>query len=336
MQIFIDESGNFQPGTGSRISCGAALVVPEGRVDGLLKYFGRLIAKWDEASGRETKGSELDEVQMEAVIGLAAAYDPLLVICAIDAGDHEETAIREIIARQGEKITASLTEQHHPNLARQMHEIRAEWEKLSPQLAIQAYILFALVESVLRDATLYFAQREPSSLGQWSWIIDAKDKQITSYERVWQKMVMPALQAAFFETGLESLEGADYSHWERMRFEPGELERVFDEIPDGGDVFSVGKVMEDVSFETSAHPGLRVIDMLTGAFRRAVAGNLQRHGWQNLGRLIVQGRRHPVPQPLVRVVMLTAEAGEGPPIEHAGLLAVIDVLTSRCKPMIVP
>ena len=40
---------------------------------------------------------------------------------------------------------------------------------------VQAFTFFSLVETVLRDVTLYFVQREPASLGGLSWVIDAKE-----------------------------------------------------------------------------------------------------------------------------------------------------------------
>jgi hypothetical protein len=331
MQIFIDESGSFIPGVGSRISCGAALVVTEGNAPGLFKYFGQLIARWDEASGGETKGSSLDEVQMAAVMELAAHYDPLLVICAIDAGTHDDNEIRRMIAIQAEKITGSLTEQHHPNLVRQLREIRVEWERLPPQLAVQAFTFFLLVEAVLRDASLYFVQREPASLGQWSWTIDAKDPtRVTRYETVWSQLLMPYLQASFFEQPLDALHGADYSGWERMRFKDADGVAWLDGAPPGANAFDLRKVMAELRFEPSAELGLRLIDMLAAAFRRGVEGNLRPFGWANLGRLIIFRR------PPVRCVTLSAEPGPDVLLQHEHLENVLATIAERCKPMLLP
>ena len=140
MHVYLDEAGNFIPGVGNRVSCGAALVVPESGAEALFREFAALVALWDAANGgREVKGSALDEDQAVAVIAVAERHDPLLVVSAIDAGTHSDEAIRTIITTQGQKITVILTDQHDPNLARELKELRANWERLSPQLGVQAF-----------------------------------------------------------------------------------------------------------------------------------------------------------------------------------------------------
>lgn len=68
MHIYLDEAGNFIPGVGSHVSCGAALVGPESRTESLFKAFAAAIASWDAANGgRELKGSALNEDHAAAV-----------------------------------------------------------------------------------------------------------------------------------------------------------------------------------------------------------------------------------------------------------------------------
>ncbi len=70
MYIFIDESGLFniqqQP---NKVSCVAALVIPEEFAVTLFRRFKKLTKSWRNGS-REIKGSSLDESQVSAVIKL--------------------------------------------------------------------------------------------------------------------------------------------------------------------------------------------------------------------------------------------------------------------------
>jgi hypothetical protein len=334
MQIYLDEAGNFIPGVGSRVSCGAALAVAESRAEGLFRAFATLTEAWDRANGgREVKGSALSEEQAAAVIAVAEQHDPLLVITAIDAGTHSDANVRAILAAQGAKITANLTDQHHPNLVRELQDLRANWERLSPQLGVQAFTFFSLVENVLRDATLYFVQRDPATLGSLSWVIDAKDPaMITNYEQVWNMLLKPYLQTRFLVKPLDALEGADYSAWNTLAFTdpiPAVVEARLPQDPtERGSLFDLRRLMADLRFEQSANPGLRLVDMLASAFRRAVAGHLRDDGWRNLGRLLVCKR------PMVQVLELSEQPAPPGPVTNAHLLRVMGVLEKHCKPML--
>jgi hypothetical protein len=334
VQIYLDEAGNFIPGVGSRVSCGAALAVPESRAEALFRAFAMLIEPWDRANGgREVKGSALSEEQAAAVIAVAEQYDPLLVITAIDAGTHSDTEIRAIIAAQGARITDNLTDRHHPNLVRQLQDIRTNWERLSPQLGVQAFTFFSLVETVLRDVTLYFVQREPASLGGLSWVIDAKEPaKITNYEQVWNQLLKPYLQTKFLVEPLDALEGADYSAWDKLAFTepiPAAVEARLPQDPaERGSFFDLRKVMADLRFDQSNNFGLRLVDMLASTFRRAVAGHLQEDGWRDLGRVLVCKR------PIVQVLELSEQPAPPGPLTNPDLLRVIGVLEQHCKPML--
>jgi len=76
-------------------------------------------------------------------------------------------------------------------------------------------------------------------------------------------------------------EGVDYSHFERFQATP----------EDGAEhAISLKLLLKDLRFSDLAEPGLELIDILVTATRRALVGNLQLPGWNNIRRLMFTGR----------------------------------------------
>jgi hypothetical protein len=87
------------------------------------------------------------------------------------------------------------------------------------------------------------------------------------------------------------LDGADYSHFRRFETQlPGYLEHLFEGRGDGP-VTDVGKLMrESFRFSPNAEAGLGLVDIVTNATRRALAGHLKLEGWRNIPRLMIHRR----------------------------------------------
>lgn len=335
MHIYIDESGSFIPGAGgSRFSCGAALVIPHTREAQLAHWTGKLLARWDsENSSKELKGSALSEIQARALIELVRPYDPLLIVVLIDAGNHSDAEIQNLIAAQANNITANLTDKHHPNLVKELTDLKGRWEALSLQLAIQAFTFFTLTETVLRMGTLYYAQRIPAELGVFRWVLDAKDPaRVTPYEEVWSDLLKPFLQATFMTTPLDAMEGADYSAYRNFDFTEELPEETKKRIPAeelaAGNPTDLRKIMSDLRFESSNLIGLRLVDMFASIVRRAFSGKLRIDGWRYAGRLMV------CKQPIVKILELSAISRKGKVIEDETMLSVLSELTKHCKGMV--
>jgi hypothetical protein len=77
-------------------------------------------------------------------------------------------------------------------------------------------LLTEVVSRIMRLATLYYAQRIPSTLGRFVWRVDAKDKAPTNHERLWAEIVKPLLQTMSLQSPQLTLIGADYSACERF------------------------------------------------------------------------------------------------------------------------
>ena len=114
MRTYIDESGGFIPyeRPSSRVSCVAAVVVPESSVSRLFDDFVALRSKF--TASAEIKGSELTDSQLEAALWTLGRHDLVVEAAMIDAGAHTIEEIRRLRTVQGDKIVANLTAEHHP------------------------------------------------------------------------------------------------------------------------------------------------------------------------------------------------------------------------------
>ena len=299
MQIYIDEAGAFvtSPATQNSISCVAALVVPESIHDGLLARFDELRKQWG-FTGSEVKGRLLKEAQFDAAI--RAVYETqsaFLRIAAIDMGLHTTALIREHQEKQAERLRESMDDRFHPELVQQVYELALQIERLPPQLYVESIMLTQLIVSVIQTGTLLYSQLEPPALGRFAWTVDAKDRDVTSYETLWKTLLLPSVQSESLRHRTIFLTEGDYSYF--APFENPDLPsapehlRMAVEHPDEPFTsFSVNRVLADIHFLDSASSlGLQLVDVLASCFLRASNGHLRPEGWRSLGRAIVRDPR---------------------------------------------
>lgn len=297
MYIYIDESGIFANPSGKdkAVSCVAALIMPEQYQKYIFKRFKHLKVSWGIGSD-EPKGSKLNERQIAYVISVLNDYDVIVTACGIDMGVHTDAQITAHKQGQAANVTKHVTSEHHPNLVRQLEELRERYLQLSNQLYVQSVLLTVLVQSVIRISTLYYCQRDPFALSRFRWVIDAKSEKLTNYEDLWSTVVMPFCESDSLSNPLPFLEGGDYSWFDRnysldITTAPKHLEpfRKKEKQDEPFDAFDAKKVLsEHRSFESSKENlGLQLVDIIINAFRRALHGNLQISGWGDLGRLMV-------------------------------------------------
>lgn len=282
----------------SRVSCIAALVIPEAEAPSVLGDFVALRSTLTDA--KEIKGSELNDDQLEAVLSLLARHDVVVEAAMIDAGAHSADEVRRLRAEQGDKIVGSLTPLHHPDLRTELEALRREWLSLPEQLIVQMYVMLALIDSVIRHITLYYVQRRPNELARFDWVIDPKDIGKTRYERVWEMVICPFLQDLSMRAPMITVEGFDYSAFARFR---SSLTRMPDHLRAKGAVTEdsnepisatdIGKLMrESTEFpDSQSSPGLQIADILANATARAMNGKLPPKLWPHLGRLIIQKQK---------------------------------------------
>ena len=217
MFIYFDESGIFAnpQGRPNAVSCVAALVIPEGIRDDLFLDFQRLAGGFG-LKGKEVKGKNLTEAQIDRVIGLLLKYDTVAEIFAIDIGLHTDGAIEQHKLSQGQKLVANLTDAHPPSFQEDVYRLKESLEALPNQLYVQAVLLVQAVSEILQTATLYYGLRLPTELGNFYWVFDAKDQQITPFEELWLTIVAPLVESGSSSKPFALLnEGIDYSFFEK-------------------------------------------------------------------------------------------------------------------------
>lgn len=315
---------------------------PQGTTN-LLYDFLRLRDAWPHR-GIEIKGSKLDETQTAQVAALLLSHGALVEFCAVDMSFHGQPEIDAFKEAQGASITASLTPDHQPMMARQLHELAATIRGLSNRLFIQAFLTIILILETIRTATLYFVQRCPAELDSFTWTIDRKDRSLTQMERVWTTLILPMAEFQFAKHPLSRLKGADYSYFTKYEVHAATATPEVAEhllwIQDTYYLKVVGEpraidprrlFTEQQSFADSRdYLGLQLADITATTLRRALNGQLQQWGWEGFGRLLIlkQDKR-----PIIRLGDPTKE--QGTPME-GHLLHVWQALRAQSQAMLLP
>lgn len=169
-----------------------------------------------------------------------------------------------------------------------------ELENLSTQSYIQACVMTHAISATLRKAVLYFPPRDSRTLQKFSWRIDAKDKNKTNYEKVWEKILLPILQTMSFQTPLIKCFEYDYTFFQRFDNPKNYCpEHLIKHLKKEEDIFyssDLNKIFrEDFQFLSSDNDlGLQIVDNLASAFNRAMNRTLKPNGWIGLGPLTIR------------------------------------------------
>jgi hypothetical protein len=312
MRIYIDESGNFQPGAiASRFCCEVALAIPETFAPDLLERYVALRKQWTDEP--EIKGSALSDEQTTAALKLLAEYDVLVEICALDVGVHSSAQIKKFQHAQADGIMNGITPEHNDNARQWATRLRDEWLDLSAQLMTQLYVLVLTLEEVLKYVPNYYAQRMPQELGHFDWVLDPKDIKPTRFEECWRKIVFPLLQSISIDTPWARVDGGpfDYSAFKHFEMDVPKylLGHIKTKVPDDGKGLDLGKLFrESLAFPDSKNePGLQLADIVASAFTKAMNGKLSPKVFRLLGPIMAHKE---IGQPPVRLIAL----GDGPKV----------------------
>lgn len=292
MHIFIDETGTFIGiGQALSISMIGALIVPDDRKRSLEREYGKL-RKYLPTEKGEVKGKRLSEKEIAGLMPMLRHHDVIFEVAAIDLGIHTEEGTRRNQAQRAEGMTKGLTDKHHQSLIDEIWNARRELEGYSLQLNIQSAVIFELIDRVIEHGTMYYSQRRPQELANFHWVIDAKgDNSIpTPWESWWTMFIKPALQSKMARDPMASLKIGDYSHMKRFEFDQISdfMKDLLKPQSDGPKPMNLGLVLsESLRFSTAPEPGLELVDILTNATRRALRGNLQAEGWQDIPSIMI-------------------------------------------------
>jgi hypothetical protein len=285
MHIFIDESGSFTGFEAGSISVVGALVIPDVMMGNLTKKYAKFRSSLRQENG-EVKGRLLTEKQVDKVVTLLVRNEALFEITALDLGLHKENTVREYQKKLGEQMLAKV-----PKFREDVQpEVKAASEyilKAPVNLFLQALTTFDVLHNVITKATTFLAQRKPCELGSFAWIIDGKEPaKVTRWEEWWAHYAQGALASMSKRRPAMMLPEdfhADYSFFDKFNSDEA----------DGEKATSLKLLLKDLKFSSEVQYGLEFVDILTNAVRRALTGNLQQAGWQNIHRLMIHGNDGP-------------------------------------------
>lgn len=337
MHIFIDESGTFtvpKDGSAPALSCVGAVVLPSAEIDAIQAAFSDLVRPWTDA-GEEVKGRLLGERQMDAFLAFLAECRGLIEVVAIDLAFHRVAQVREHQEGQARRLSANLTDAHHPNVWQAVRDLAARIRALAIPNYVQLVSYGVLVDAILRNKTMYIVQRRPLDLGVFDWTLDAKGQPITEMEKLWSLLIKPFLQSSSLNEPLPHLDWCDYSAFDAAFLTgtsglPAHLEPFATpsarrrERP-----IDLNRLLARMRFAPShTTPGLQIADLAVSAVRRALLGNLGREGWRRLGSVMVQRERGE------EVVNMLALAPDIRRIRGASYLAPLREIRAAALPMV--
>ena len=257
----------------------------------MYREFGRLRKNWPLVDG-ESKGRVLNEQQIRTTIAFLQRFDVIFATVVVDLNLHTDEQITAHRMIQAEKITEHVTAEFSPEAAQSASEMRARLEKMPNQLYVQSIAMTELVNHVIQKSTLYYSQRKPRELADFHWTLDAKDiRGVTDFEDWWSLAVMPMLQSMSMRKGLITLKEGDYRWFDRSFGKddlPEYLHGIMPESEHG--YLDINEIVRKSFRYKSSHEdlGLQLADILVSTIRRALVGNLQRAGWELIGRLMLR------------------------------------------------
>lgn len=220
----------------------------------------------------------MDEEKINEIVELLAKNEVLFEITALDLGLHTEDGVKAYKKQHGEEMLAKAG-----NFA---VEVRADVQKASQEildisvpLYLQALTTFDVLHRLIGYMPTFFAQRRPKELGTICWMVDGKDpKRVTRWEKWWSNFAVGALATMSIRRPSLHLEGGDYSHFDNS---------YGTKAGDGEQGTDLKQLLKDIKFSSNTEVGLELVDILTNAVRRTLAGNLQKEGWQNIHKLMI-------------------------------------------------
>jgi len=336
MNIYIDESGIFRnPANKDNIaSCVGALAIPSSQRKNIVRDFKQLKSAWNVGKG-EVKGGQLGEVQISAVIQLLKQYEVMLDLVLIDLGLLSDADITAFKLMSADGITANLTSKHQPQLVAQLSELKQAFLNMPNNLFVQAVMLASLIPDLVQSMITYYSRRMPEEIGRFRWIVDAKDKFVTDYEKSLSTVIYPFIESCTRKIRFYYLHDGDYSHFHKNMDTDRPLSEVALNRPefDDGEFMtgSVNKILGGgLKFEDSkSNFCLQLIDILANAARRALNGNLDKSGWGEMGALMVNGPTSPVRQ----IVLDKNPAEPSLMPKQNPFVGVFDQLRRNARPM---
>ncbi len=298
MNIYIDEAGIFVKPEQNKcaVSTVGALILPENKTTIIFSKFEALKNKWG-YKGKEIKGSELNESQVNSVIKMLEKYNIMFEVVAIDMNIQNNDRITAHKLDRAQKMISCITDEFSKILINNLHKIKEEIESLPNQLYVQVSITIELLIQVFQKTMLNYSLRKPKELEFFKWIVDAKDLNITTSEKIWKTLILPLTQSRSLDKPLLMIKEGDYKYFFKNR-KSGDIPNYLNNHigdKDPNDFFEINSVFSDIKFENSKNnTGVQIADILTTSIRRSMNGKLGKSCWKNFCDIIIMGENQSI------------------------------------------
>lgn len=212
----------------------------------------------------------------------------------IDMGLHKLEEIEAHMEGQMQGMSASLTDEHHPNVWETIQRLQNTLSAMKPPQYVQAVMILDLLHRLLDHAKLFYVQRTPAELGNFSWIFDAKgdDSTKNTWEEWWTTLRGPVLQSMAMRKPSARLVGANYRAFEKRYCSTEWPDHLPEREANAPPAMEITKLFQDTRFSSEVEAGLELADVVANAIRRTVAGRLAKSAWGPLTRLFIARRQH--------------------------------------------
>lgn len=299
MDIYIDESGLFiPPEVGKQaISLIGALIVPNVCKRDFFKMFKALKRTYG-YDGKEIKGKFLDDEKIKNTLYLLKNFPVIYEFVVTDLAYQEKAELEKHKELQVKILRESITDKFTEDATNYMNGLADRIENLSLQLYLQMQALIELMDKVIRRATLYYCQRFPIELSQFNFFIDAKDKEITSYEKIWVDVYQHFIMTKGFKKPLEILPLGDYSYFKQYEIKkelwPSYLWEHYG--IESADSYDINAIYQNVKIVQSHEvKGLQAVDILVNATKRSLEGKLNTNTVRFLRKVLLQQKKNTLP-----------------------------------------
>jgi hypothetical protein len=212
-----------------------ALTVPSTYKVKLFDEFQELSLELPSEDG-EIKGRLFDENQMASVHALLAKYDCVVEINAIDLGIHTDEQLTEYQTAICKAIAGWATEDRPEEFKKRVAEIAAALRKPKSPLFVESFLLMVLIPRILDVSMNYYARRLPRELKSYHWVIDAKEKFVTDFEKAWYTTIFSSVEHQSKQTPFQPIENGDYSYLQPYYLLPPEkAKRAAEELKNDPD-----------------------------------------------------------------------------------------------------
>lgn len=304
MEIYVDESGTFVPsGQPDSWNVCAALAVAEQAKPRIKAAIRDLKRAAGVSPSDEVKLDRVSEPSLLKFLGLLNDPGVVLFVSAVDSGLASSDELRAHQASQVSAIRANIPRMLYPQGKASVEELAARVERLSPQLYAQLTVHMDVIHRFLRHGLAYYAQWWPATLGRFSWHIDQKGNQPSTYETVAKHLTPALLQTRSMRDPMIMLEGANYAYLKPFEYTAENFPNYLrQEMPDQrAEGLNLGKLLtSDFQFVDSATSrGVQAVDILASSIRRCLRerfslGSLPAIS-AALGRLMLQEAHHEPP-----------------------------------------